>query len=55
MVQLKELIKDNNHITRKELSQIIGVSKATIARYLKEMNDIVYVGSSRNGYWKIID
>ena len=41
MVQLKELIKDNNHITRKELSQIIGVSKATIARYLKEMNDIV--------------
>ena len=55
MVQLKKLIKDNNHITRKELSQIIGVSKATIARYLKEMNDIVYVGSSRNGYWKIIE
>ena len=55
MVQLKELIKDNNHITRKELSLIIGVSKATIARYLKEMNDIVYVGSSRNGYWKIIE
>ncbi len=38
------------------LKDIIGVSKATIERdisKLREENKIEYIGSSKNGFWKL--
>ena len=51
-----ELIKENKIITRSNLKDILGVSKATIKRdisKLREENKIEYIGSSKNGYWEI--
>ena len=31
----------------------IGVSKKTIERYMKEINNSKYIGSGNNGYWKL--
>ena len=44
--------------TVSQLSEIIKVSRKTIAGYLKALKDkgiIERVGSARNGYWKIVD
>lgn len=48
-----KLIKSNNTITRQELAEKLGVSKATVVRHLRKMNGINYVGSSKNGHWEI--
>ena len=50
------LIAENNHVTSSMLKDIIGVSKATIERdisKLREENKIEYIGSSKNGFWKL--
>ena len=46
------------NITAQELSNIFSVSVITIKRdlkYLTEANLIKYVGSAKDGYWKIIN
>uniref|UniRef100_Q0I123 HTH deoR-type domain-containing protein n=2 Tax=Histophilus somni TaxID=731 RepID=Q0I123_HISS1 len=54
--KILELIKENKNITRSNLKDILGVSKSTIERdisKLKEEDKLEYIGSSRNGYWKV--
>ena len=49
-----EIILDNSHITRAELSRLLGVSEATIKRDVSELNKsgkIEYLGSSKAGKW----
>ena len=49
-----EIILDNPHITRIELSSLLRVSEATIKRDLSELNKrgkIEYIGSSKAGKW----
>ena len=51
-----ELIKENNHISRKEMAEKLGCSMSTIKRALvnlKEEERLVYEGSSRKGRWII--
>ena len=51
-----ELMKENSKITSLELSNILYVSLSTIKRDLKVLTDekiIEYVGSAKNGYWKV--
>ena len=51
-----ETILDNPHITRTELSSLMGVSEATIKRDLSELNrrgKIEYIGSSKAGNWVV--
>lgn len=51
-----KLIKENSEITSMELSSILYVSVSTIKRDLKVLTDgeiIEYVGSAKNGYWKV--
>ena len=51
-----EIILDNPHITRIELSSLLGVSEATIKRDLSELNkrgEIEYIGSSKAGKWVV--
>lgn len=35
------------------ISDVLGVSARTIKRHIKEMEDIVFVGSGFSGHWEI--
>ena len=50
-----EAIKANNKISRKELAILIKKSSKTIERIIKNNKSIVRVGSTKSGYWNIID
>lgn len=56
-ISLEEFIinkmKNDNKVTRKTIADAAGVSIKTIERTIKEMNNIEYVGSGNNGYWKL--
>lgn len=49
------LIKANNKITRKEMSQILKIPVRTLQRRLNQNKNIIYVGSSKLGHWEIIE
>ena len=49
------LIEKNKYITRLEMAEKIGKSKATIERIIKKSKKIKYVGSSKKGYWEIVE
>ena len=54
--KILQLIIENNRITSNKLKDILGVSKATIERDLSKLREegkLEYIGSSKNGYWKI--
>ena len=54
--KIVKLMKENSNITTIELSHILLVSVSTIERDLKILTDektIEYIGSARNGYWKV--
>ena len=51
-----EVMKEDEKITSLELSNMLYVSVSTIKRDLKiltEEKTIEYVGSAKNGYWKV--
>ena len=50
---IKEKIRLNNKITRQAIADEIGVSKKTIERYMKEIDNLKYIGSGNNGYWEL--
>ncbi len=53
-----ELIKKNPKISKKTMSEQIGISQTAIDKHiikLKEMGIITRIGSDRNGFWKLID
>jgi ATP-dependent DNA helicase RecG len=49
------LIRDNNKITRLDMAAKLGVTEKTIARYIKKMENIKYVGSGYSGHWEIME
>lgn len=54
--QIIELVKENNHISRREMAEKLGCSVSTIKRALanlKEEKRLEYEGSSRKGHWII--
>lgn len=54
---LSELRK-NPHITKNEICNILGVGKSTVARATKKLKDIGIlerIGSTKAGYWRIIN
>ena len=51
--KIREMIKQNEHISTKEMAAVLGVNARTIKRHIKEMGDVEYVGSGYSGYWKI--
>jgi len=53
-----KLIKENNNITISELSAKLNVTDKTIKRdisKLKNEHKIQRVGSSKSGYWQVLD
>ena len=54
--KIVKLMKENSNITTIELSHILLVSVSTIERDLKVLTDektIEYIGSAKDGYWKV--
>lgn len=52
-----QLIRDNPSITRKELTQTVGISPSAIQKHvnrLKADGIIIRHGGDRGGYWEII-
>ena len=52
---IAKIIKNNSRITVGEIAEIIGKSKPTVERILKNSYKIKRVGAPRSGYWKIIE
>lgn len=53
-----KLLKSNPSITTEQLSSELGLSRATITRYLKKLKEqkhIKRIGSDKTGYWKVIN
>ena len=54
--RIVKLMKENSNITTIELSHLLLVSVSTIERDLKVLTDektIEYIGSAKDGYWKV--
>ena len=52
---IKDMIKEDNKVSRKDIAMILGVSEKTITRYIKEIPKIKYVGKGKNGHWELND
>ena len=48
-----EMIKRNNKISVKQMSEKLGISICTVRRKIKEMDNVEYIGHGYSGYWKI--
>ena len=56
LLRLRYVMKDTKNITALELSKLLFVSVSTIERDLKKLTDenmIEYVGSAKDGYWRV--
>ena len=54
-VQIIDLIHKDNKISTEKIAIALGVSSKTIKRHIKEMNNVIYVGSGFSGHWEIKD
>ena len=50
---IKDMIKGDNRVSRKDIAMILGVSEKTITRYIKDIPNIKYVGKGKNGHWEL--
>jgi len=50
---IKDMIKGDNRVSRKDIAMVLGVSEKTITRYIKEIPNIKYVGKGENGHWEV--
>jgi len=51
--QIRQYVRINPIVTRKELAEKLNVSVKTIARALEQMPDVRYVGSGDKGHWEV--
>lgn len=49
--KIRQMIKENNLITRNEIAEECGISKKTVTRYIKKMKEFIYTGKGKNGCW----
>ena len=50
---IKDMIKEDNKVSRKDIAMVLGVSEKTITRYIKAIPSVRYVGKGENGHWKV--
>lgn len=50
---IKDMIKEDNKVSRKDMAMTLGVSEKTITRYIKEFHNIKYVSKGKNGHWEL--
>jgi len=56
--QIIEFLRQNGSITTKKLGEAIGISKRTVLKQidkLKGQSRLRRIGSTRGGYWEIIE
>lgn len=51
--QIYKMIRENPHITRREMGKRLGISTKTVSRKIKDIGTVKYVGSGNNGHWEI--
>lgn len=51
--QIFDMIKENPQISTSEIATKLGVGVRTVKRRIKQMTNIVYVGSGYSGHWEI--
>ncbi|MCI6715311.1 MAG: putative DNA binding domain-containing protein [Lachnospiraceae bacterium] len=52
-VQIIDLIRKDSKISTEKIAIALGVSSKTIKRYIKEMDNVNYIGRGFSGHWKI--
>ena len=55
--EVLELIKENQKITRGELSDKLGINPSAIQRHIQKLKTeglIERIGGDKGGYWKIV-
>lgn len=53
--QIIQIIKQNNKITLRDISEMLGVSLRTLNRRISEMPTVKYISSGYRGHWEIDD
>ena len=51
------LRRRRTHCTYETLSKMFGISRATVANYMKSLNDagvVKRVGSDKDGHWEVL-
>ena len=51
--QIFDMIEENLQISTSEIATRLGVGVRTVKRRIKQMTNIVYVGSGYSGHWEI--
>lgn len=51
--QIFDMIEENPQISTSEIATRLGVGVGTVKRRIKQMTNIVYVGSGYSGHWEI--
>ena len=51
--QIFDMIEENPQISTSEIATRLGVGVRTVKRRIKQMTNIVYVGSGYSGHWEI--
>ena len=57
-LKVLNIIAEDNHVTAKQMSEIIGISQRQVERLLSSLTKkqiIERVGADKNGYWRIIE
>ena len=52
--KLRKIIIQNPNITRKQMSESLGISVRSVQRLLDEMEDVRFTGGGRSGHWEIV-
>ena len=56
LASIKELVKKNPKITQAQMAKICGVSRTTIASWIKRSNGTIrHVGFDNGGFWQLAD
>lgn len=56
--KLLELIRQNNSVSTKAMSQVLVISTREVEKNIKSLKEqgiLIRHGSPRNGYWEIVD
>ena len=51
--KVKELIRQNPKITRRQMADVLGIGLRSVQRLLNEMEDVRFSGGGRSGHWEV--
>ena len=56
--RILQLIKNNPHITSREMAKELGMARSGISKYLRNMQEnaiITHIGPNKGGHWEVIE